>query len=164
MHRRPPDQPRRKKKKANRKEPIEELLQQFPYLLEINPDGSDARRARRFPLSVANTEIGCERNVGNQYITIYGPDIYPRHCVVSHQPDGMMTVSPAQPEAVTLVNGQRIDRPLVLRPGMMLQLGKGHFFRFCAPMPPDAAVSELSASVLIITLCSIAEAGSRSRT
>ena len=70
-----------------------------------------------------------------RWLQIYGPDIYPRHCAIAHHPDGVVTVSPSQPEAVTLLNGPRISQTTVLHPGMVLQLGKGHFFRFCEPLP-----------------------------
>jgi hypothetical protein len=37
IHKRPPDHPKRKKQKAAHKEPLEELLEKFPYLLEVSP-------------------------------------------------------------------------------------------------------------------------------
>ena len=80
------------------------------------------------------TEVGAQRSmaVSGQYLQLYAPDIYPRHCVIAHT-DGIVTVTPTSKEADTYVENQRIHETTLLQHGMVVRFGKSSAFRFIEP-------------------------------
>ncbi|KAJ8314800.1 hypothetical protein KUTeg_006950 [Tegillarca granosa] len=91
-------------------------VQKLPYLIELNPDGSDNPKGKVHRLNLKFTEVGCDRSM---YIQILGPNIQPRHCVIglTHN-DGIVTVTPTSPESETYVNNQRVYETTTLQNGM----------------------------------------------
>ncbi|XP_055943711.1 afadin-like isoform X2 [Argiope bruennichi] len=142
VRRRPADyQPRKRKKKAK---PTKDDMgyrsddgnEKLPYLLELNPDGSESHgppKKHRLYLNV--TEVGSERSssIGGQYLQLFGPNVQPRHCVIAHT-QGIVTVTPSSRDAETYVNNMRIYETTILQNGMVVRFGKLHTFRFVDPL------------------------------
>ncbi|XP_071137644.1 afadin-like isoform X5 [Mytilus edulis] len=104
---------------------------QLPYLVELNPDGSDNPKGKVYRLNMKFTEVGTDRNM---LIQLHGPNVQPRHCVIGlTQSDGIVTITPKTPESETIVNNQRIQETTTLRHGMTLRFGKLNVFKFMDP-------------------------------
>ncbi|XP_052088290.1 afadin-like isoform X5 [Mytilus californianus] len=104
---------------------------QLPYLVELNPDGSDNPKGKVCRLNMKFTEVGTDRNM---LIQLHGPNVQPRHCVIGlTQSDGIVTITPTSPESETIVNNQRIQETTTLRHGMTLRFGKLNVFKFMDP-------------------------------
>ncbi|KAG8189760.1 hypothetical protein JTE90_012933 [Oedothorax gibbosus] len=143
VRRRPADyQPRKRKKKPKptKGDDIsyrsDDLNEKLPYLLELNPDGSESHgppKKHRLYLNV--TEVGSERSssIGGQYLQLFGPNVQPRHCVIA-QLQGIVTVTPSSRDAETYVNNMRIYETTILQNGMVVRFGKLHTFRFVDPL------------------------------
>ncbi|XP_035207092.1 afadin-like isoform X1 [Stegodyphus dumicola] len=144
VRRRPADyQPRKRKKKPKpTKGEIdhnyrpEDSSEKLPYLLELNPDGSETHGPpKKHRLYLNMTEVGSERSssTGGQYLQLYGPNVQPRHCVIAHT-DRIVTVTPSSRDAETYVNNMRIYETTLLQNGMVVCFGKFHTFRFVDPL------------------------------
>ncbi|CAL1290125.1 unnamed protein product [Larinioides sclopetarius] len=142
VRRRPADyQPRKRKKKAKPTKDdmgyrCDDANEKLPYLLELNPDGSESHgppKKHRLYLNV--TEVGSERSssIGGQYLQLFGPNVQPRHCVIAHT-QGIVTVTPSSRDAETYVNNMRIYETTILQNGMVVRFGKLHTFRFVDPL------------------------------
>ena len=79
---------------------------------------------QRHRLQLNVTEIGSERPVNGhqsaqaQCLTLHGPHVMPRHCVVAHT-EGIVTVTPCSRDAETYVNGVRIYETTILQVGAL---------------------------------------------
>ncbi|XP_062618363.1 afadin-like, partial [Saccostrea cucullata] len=124
--------------------------QKLPYLVELNPDGSDNPKGKVYRLNMKFTEVGSDPSM---FIKVQGPNIQPRHCVLGLvEKDGVVTVTPRSPESETHVNNQRISETTTLQNGMTVRFGKLHVFRFIDPnfeeklkkgqVPPDGAIQK----------------------
>ncbi|XP_062598026.1 afadin-like isoform X2 [Saccostrea cucullata] len=124
--------------------------QKLPYLVELNPDGSDNPKGKVYRLNMKFTEVGSDPSM---FIKVQGPNIQPRHCVLGLvEKDGVVTVTPRSPESETHVNNQRISETTTLQNGMTVRFGKLHVFRFIDPnfeeklrkgqIPPDGAIQK----------------------
>lgn len=72
-----------------------------------------------------------------------GPGVLARHCVIAHT-EGVVTVTPSQPEAETYVDGARVFDTTLLQHGATVRFGRSHLFRFwqaprAAAAPPPAS-------------------------
>lgn len=153
IRRRPPDyQPRKRKKKpadfdsktSAPEDPVNGS-KVLPFLVEVNPDGSEISRpnvaARRHYLYMNVTEVGSEVSNNNNNgpktnrnsLQLFGPNVQPRHCVIAHT-EGIVTVTPCSRDAETTVNGTRIYETTILKHGMMVRFGKLHTFKFIDEM------------------------------
>ena len=112
-----------------------------PYLLEMNPDGSEINHSvqnvmpQRFRLSPNVTEVGSDPAIQSGQSLLLPPAqfLHPRHCVITYT-DGIVTVTPIHREAETYVNNQRIYETTILGHGGILRFGRpGHCFRFIDP-------------------------------
>ena len=65
-----------------------------------------------------------------------GPDVHPRHCVIAHS-EGIVTITPAKPEAETYVNQKRITETTMLHHGMVVSFGRMQLFRFIDPLAEE---------------------------
>ncbi|KPM10158.1 Afadin-like protein [Sarcoptes scabiei] len=161
IRRRPPDyQPRRRKKKIGSNnldgvavDETEADSRNLPYLLEVNPDGSEIFMKDYVPkhyyLNLNVIEIGSDlsnltetvmmpiANNGNNEmrssssrlrIQVQGPGIHPHHCTLIIS-DGIFMITPVSREAETSVNGTRIFEAAILKPGMLLRIGKSMTFK-----------------------------------
>ncbi|XP_069575174.1 afadin isoform X13 [Brachyistius frenatus] len=137
LKKRPPDYQGRKGRKVEDKGvrgkdsslPPEKL----PYLVELSPDGSDSRdKPKLYRLQHSITEVGSDCTEDGA-IQLLGPGILPHHCNLMHS-EGMVTVTPHNPDADTFVDGQRVTETTVLRSGSTLQFGSAHVFKFVDPM------------------------------
>ena len=128
---------------ANPNAAMDEVMERWPYLVELNPDGSEVRHmqqpARRHLVTPGTvTEVGSDtvvhhtvataagRNGGGGAavgIQLFGPGIQPRHCVLA-QTEGMVTLTPCSPHAETYVNGQRLCETTLLRHGCVVRFGR----------------------------------------
>lgn len=144
VRRRPADyQPRKRKKKPKPTKGdlensyrYEDSFEKLPYLMELNPDGSEVQGApKKHRLYLNVTEVGCERSssTSGQYLQLFGPNVHPRHCVIAHT-EGIVTVTPSSREAETYVNNIRIFETTILKHGMKVRFGKLHTFRFMNPL------------------------------
>ncbi|KHJ48564.1 Ras association domain protein [Trichuris suis] len=110
-----------------------QAVETLPYLLEINPDGSEPAGASRvFVIRPNVTEIGCDRNFNNpdaQALCLYGPFVLPRHCVIALM-DGVATLTPCEVGAEISVDGRPISETAILRDGCLVCIGRTHLFRF----------------------------------
>ncbi|XP_054718595.1 afadin-like isoform X2 [Uloborus diversus] len=143
VRKRPADYQPRKRKKKPKPTKSEDLnyrhdntIEKLPYLLELNPDGSEPSgppKKHRLYLNV--TEVGSERSssTGGQYLQLFGPNVQPRHCVIAHT-ERIVTVTPCSRDAETYVNNMRIYETTILQNGMAVRFGKLHTFRFVDPM------------------------------
>ena len=108
----------------------------LPFLLEMNPDGSDINRAQgrmphRLRIAPNLTEIGSDPAIqGGQSLLL--PFIYPRHCIIAHT-EGVVTVTPSNQEAETYVNNKRIFQTTILQNGTIVRFGRNQCFRFIDP-------------------------------
>ncbi|KAH7985911.1 hypothetical protein HPB52_025310 [Rhipicephalus sanguineus] len=136
IRRRPADyQPRKRKKKApsgGGTVPPEEGL---PFLQEVPQGGGPPGPCHPIPLHM--TEIGSAPS-GSQGLQLQGPGILPRHCVIAHT-EGVVTVTPSQPEAETYVDGARVFDTTLLQHGATVRFGRSHLFRFWQAPPSRAA-------------------------
>ncbi|GFY73939.1 afadin [Trichonephila inaurata madagascariensis] len=142
VRRRPADyQPRKRKKKPKpTKDDLgyrsDDANEKLPYLLELNPDGTESHGpAKKHRLYLNVTEVGSERSssIGGQYLQLFGPNVQPRHCVIAHT-QGIVTVTPSSRDAETYVNNMRIYETTILQNGMVVRFGKLHTFRFVDPL------------------------------
>lgn len=173
IRRRPHDyQPRKRKKKPYESSAVDESVaaspatsaaasaktMMLPFLIEVNPDGSDisppvragaqqgnGQLPRRHYLYMNVTEVGSEvsndsannntsagPNKGppkRNSLQLFGPNVQPRHCVIAHT-EGIITVTPCSRESETFVNGTRIYETTILKHGMLVRFGKLHTFKF----------------------------------
>ncbi|KAH6922155.1 hypothetical protein HPB50_009904 [Hyalomma asiaticum] len=136
IRRRPADyQPRKRKKKApsgGGTVPPEEGL---PFLQEVPQGGGPPGPCHPIPLHM--TEIGSAPS-GSQGLQLQGPGILPRHCVIAHT-EGVVTVTPSQPEAETYVDGARVFDTTLLQHGATVRFGRSHLFRFWQAPPSRSA-------------------------
>jgi afadin len=138
VRRRPADYvPRKRKKKPTGKwNELEHRYEdeKLPFLLELNPDGTDivSGAGVRHRLQPNVTEVGSERPIGPQAVqaqtlTLTGPTVMPRHCVIAFT-ENIVTLTPCSRDAHTYVNNQRIHQTTILQ------------VRFCLlynPPPPS---------------------------
>ncbi|KAI8520677.1 LIM domain binding [Branchiostoma belcheri] len=108
----------------------------LPFMVELNPDGSEMLKPRLHRLQPNVTEVGSERSsaTSGQYLQLFSPNVKPRHCVIANM-EGVVTVTPTNHEAETYVNGQRIYETTMLQHNSVVRFGKMHTFRFCEPVP-----------------------------
>ena len=152
VKKRPADSHLRKRKKKPGQHPYEANSQTMyhdharmnagpPYLLEMNPDGSEINHAhqnvmpQRFRLSPNVTEVGSDPAIQSGQSLLLPPAqfLHPRHCVITYT-DGIVTVTPIHREAETYINNQRIYETTILGHGSVLRFGRpGHCFRFIDP-------------------------------
>jgi afadin len=146
IRRKPADfYPRKRKKKPMMKEFASESAlmaeeRSLPFLLEMNPDGSDigpsqGRMPQRFRLSPNMTEVGSDPAIqsGQCLLLPPAPFVQPRHCVIAHT-EGIVTVTPSHREAETFVNNSRIFQTTILQPGCIVRFGRNQCFRFVDPL------------------------------
>lgn len=96
--------------------------QPFLMALTLISDGTDVMSGspQRHRLQLNVTEVGSERPVNghqaaqSQCLTLHGPHVMPRHCVVAHT-EGIVTVTPCSRDAETYVNGVRIYETTILQ-------------------------------------------------
>ncbi|KAK2715850.1 afadin-like isoform X2 [Artemia franciscana] len=114
---------------------LEETADRLPFLLELNPDGSEMRnnQPKKYRLQMDVTEVGSERCLGGDSLQLYGPAVLPRHCVIAHT-EGIVTVTPCSRDAETHVNGQRIFETTILQHGSLLRFGRVHTYRYMEPV------------------------------
>ncbi|XP_066594478.1 afadin isoform X7 [Prorops nasuta] len=147
VRRRPADYvPRKRKKKPTGK--WNELDHRYederlPFLLELNPDGTEVPSGAgvRYRLQPNVTEVGSERPVGPQAVqaqtlTLSGPTVMPRHCVIAFT-ENIVTLTPCSRDAHTYVNNQRIHQTTILQSGAIIKFGRMHTFRFIDPAPEE---------------------------
>ncbi|XP_078699270.1 afadin-like isoform X5 [Branchiostoma floridae x Branchiostoma belcheri] len=108
----------------------------LPFMVELNPDGSEMLKPRLHRLQPNVTEVGSERSsaTSGQYLQLFSPNVKPRHCVIANM-EGVVTVTPTNHDAETYVNGQRIYETTMLQHNSVVRFGKMHTFRFCEPVP-----------------------------
>ncbi|KRY35226.1 Afadin [Trichinella spiralis] len=120
---RPPAQPEQHNNK----------LDTLPYLLEINPDGSEPAGASRiFVIRPNVTEVGSDRTFtkpGVQALCLYGPHVHPRHCVIAFM-DGLTTLTPCDATAEITVDDVSITETTILKQNNLIRIGGIHLFRF----------------------------------
>lgn len=120
VRRRPADYVPRKRKKKPSGKWSEQLEQSFderlPFLQELNPDGTEIPNgaALRHRLQPNVTEVGSERSLGPQTLTLTGPTVMPRHCVIAFT-ENIVTLTPCSRDAHTYVNNQRIHQTAILQ-------------------------------------------------
>jgi afadin len=124
----------------------------LPCLMEINPDGTKPHDAHSFTIPLNGLEIGRERSMisdGSLHLQLTGHDILPRHCILSCRGSNV-TVAPLSPDALVAVNNSRVYDRAKLENGMVLMLGRMHFFRFHDPLfeKMSSPVNNISAPVL----------------
>ncbi|XP_031778403.1 uncharacterized protein LOC100122125 isoform X3 [Nasonia vitripennis] len=148
VRRRPADYvPRKRKKKPagkwNELEHIRYEDERLPFLLELNPDGTDISSGAgvRHRLQPNVTEVGSERPIGPQAVqaqtlTLTGPTVMPRHCVIAFT-ENIVTLTPCSRDAHTYVNNQRIHQTTILQNGAIIKFGRMHTFRFIDPAPEE---------------------------
>ena len=160
IRRRPPDyQPRRRKKKIGNQmidsiggvsasggddefcESTTTANKTLPYLVEVDPDGSEIFRPgvipKRHYLNTSILEIGTDvdviaeksPNANRSTLQLCGPSIQPHHCTIANT-DGIIIVTPSNREAETFINGTKIYETTVLKPGMLVRFGKLFTFKF----------------------------------
>ncbi|XP_016772699.2 uncharacterized protein LOC410161 isoform X11 [Apis mellifera] len=147
VRRRPSDYvPRKRKKKPSGK--WNELDcryedERLPFLLELNPDGSEIPNGAgvRHRLQPNVTEVGSERPIGPQAVqaqtlTLTGPTVMPRHCVIAFT-ENIVTLTPCSRDAYTYVNNQRIHQTTILQNGAIVKFGRLHTFKFIDPTPDE---------------------------
>lgn len=95
--------------------------ERLPFLLELNPDGSEIPNGTgvRHRLQPNVTEVGSERPIGPQAVqaqtlTLTGPTVMPRHCVIAFT-ENIVTLTPCFRDAHTYVNNQRIHQTTILQ-------------------------------------------------
>lgn len=147
VRRRPADyMPRKRKKKpAGKWNELDHKYEdeRLPFLLELNPDGSDIPNGAgvRHRLQPNVTEVGSERPIGPQAVqaqtlTLPGPMVMPRHCVIAFT-ENIVTLTPCSRDAHTYVNNQRIHQTTILQNGAIIKFGRMHTFRFIDPAPEE---------------------------
>ncbi|XP_076626510.1 adherens junction formation factor afadin isoform X9 [Colletes latitarsis] len=147
VRRRPADYvPRKRKKKPSGKwNEFDHRYEdeRLPFLLELNPDGSDVPNGAgiRHRLQPNVTEVGSERPIGPQAVqaqtlTLTGPMVMPRHCVIAFT-ENIVTLTPCSRDAHTYVNNQRIHQTTILQNGAIVKFGRLHTFRFIDPAPEE---------------------------
>ncbi|XP_025158931.1 uncharacterized protein LOC105186790 isoform X3 [Harpegnathos saltator] len=147
VRRRPADyMPRKRKKKpAGKWNELDHRYEdeRLPFLLELNPDGSDIPNGAgvRHRLQPNVTEVGSERPIGPQAVqaqtlTLPGPTVMPRHCVIAFT-ENIVTLTPCSRDAHTYVNNQRIHQTTILQNGAVIKFGRMHTFRFIDPAPEE---------------------------
>ncbi|XP_052808466.1 afadin-like isoform X2 [Mya arenaria] len=106
----------------------------LPFLVELNPDGTENLKGHVHRLHLDVTEVGREKSASpnGQYLQLTGPNIQPRHCVIAHT-GGIVTVTPKTQGAETYVNNVRVSETTLLQHGMTVRFGKHHAFRFFDP-------------------------------
>lgn len=125
VRRRPADYvPRKRKKKPAGKwsEPDHRYEdERLPFLLELNSDGTEIPNGTgvRHRLQPNVTEVGSERPIGTQAVqaqtlTLTGPTVMPRHCVIAFT-ENIVTLTPCTRDAHTYVNNQRIHQTTILQ-------------------------------------------------
>lgn len=125
VRRRPADYvPRKRKKKpAGKWSDLDHRYEdeRLPFLLELNPDGTETPSGGgvRHRLQPNVTEVGSERPVGPQAVqaqtlTLAGPTVMPRHCVIAFT-ENIVTLTPCSRDAHTYVNNQRIYQTTILQ-------------------------------------------------
>ena len=109
----------------------DEKPEELPYLLEVLPeDMQDSYDARIFPIKHNQTIIGSSpAPLSDQYIPLYAPDIFPEHCVIESS-DGMVTISPANPDARVIVNDTDIYETVPLEPGSFIIIANSFMFQY----------------------------------
>ncbi|XP_063972654.1 uncharacterized protein Cno isoform X5 [Diachasmimorpha longicaudata] len=147
VRRRPADYvPRKRKKKpAGKWSEFDHRYEdeRLPFLLELNPDGTEIPGGAgvKHRLQPNVTEVGSERPIGPQAVqaqtlTLTGPTVMPRHCVVAFT-ENIVTLTPCSRDAHTYVNNQRIHQTTILQNGAIIKFGRMHTFRFIDPTPED---------------------------
>ncbi|XP_075525931.1 adherens junction formation factor afadin [Dermacentor variabilis] len=136
IRRRPADyQPRKRKKKAPSGGGTVLPEEGLPFLQEVPQGGGPPGPCHPIPLHM--TEVGSAPS-GSQGLQLQGPGVLPRHCVIAHT-EGVVTVTPSQPEAETYVDGARVFDTTLLQHGATVRFGRSHLFRFWQAPPPRAA-------------------------
>ncbi|KAH9363512.1 hypothetical protein HPB48_005955 [Haemaphysalis longicornis] len=144
IRRRPADyQPRKRKKKAPSGGGTVPPDEGLPMLQEVLPGGGGAPGPCH-PIPLHMTEVGSAPS-GSQGLQLSGPGVLPRHCVIAHT-EGVVTVTPSQPEAETYVDGARVFDTTLLQHGATVRFGRSHLFRFWQAPPPRAAAAPPPAS------------------
>lgn len=131
VRRRPADsQPRRRKKKplgvSNGSNNMS-AEREGPMLVEVTHSGDGGRRIK---LGSEPVEVG---SANTNTLQLFGPPIQPRHCLISLH-EGVCTVTPLHPDALTFVNGHHIQQPTILHVSPILPL---LYYSLSAPSSAD---------------------------
>ncbi|XP_040578611.1 kinesin-like protein unc-104 isoform X3 [Lepeophtheirus salmonis] len=101
-----------------------------PHLINLNEDAT-LSECLLYYIKEGVTRIGSPEAKTPQDIQLVGTHIRPEHCVFANS-DGNVQLIPND-EAICFVNGRKVDKPIILKTGMRVILGKNHVFRFNHP-------------------------------
>ncbi|EFO24115.1 hypothetical protein LOAG_04372 [Loa loa] len=105
---------------------LQNLFAAKPCLLPITLDCKEIPGMKPIHLPFGVMGIGSDRSMG---LFLDGQYIRPRHAVINYQ-DGVVTVTPSDPNAYIEVDGQRISQTVALRDGNIIGIGHSHMFRY----------------------------------
>lgn len=94
--------------------------ERMPFLLELNPDGTEINSGgMRYRIRPNVTEVGTDRPYGTQAvqaqtITLSGPTVMPKHCVIAFT-ENIVTLTPCSRDAHTYVDNQRIHQTTIIQ-------------------------------------------------
>ncbi|XP_055907102.1 afadin isoform X2 [Eupeodes corollae] len=127
VRRRPAEShPRRRKKKplgASNENNSTSTDRESPVLVEVTHRGDSSRRIN---LGSEPIEVG---SANTNSLQLFGPSIQARHCLFSIL-EGVCTVTPLHPDALTFVNGHQVTKPTILHNGSVVMIGRVASYRF----------------------------------
>ena len=102
-----------------------------PHLVNLNEDPLMSE-CLIYYIKDGFTRVGQSNAAVPQDIKLNGTHIMSEHCIFENR-NGRITLIPCN-DALCFVNGKQVDRPLELRTGSRVILGKYHVFRFQHPI------------------------------
>ena len=112
----------------------EQKSEELPYLVEVLPEESQENYdARVFFIKKNQTIVGSSpKPISDQYIQLYAPDILPEHCIIENN-DGIVTLTPANPDAMVFVNDMPVYQTTLIDPGSLIIIANSYMFQYNEP-------------------------------
>lgn len=104
--------------------------QKTPHLVNLNEDPLMSE-CLIYYIKDGFTRVGCADATIPQDVQLHGSNILSEHCIFENR-DSRVTLVPCR-DANCYVNGLHVDKPIELRTGARVILGKYHVFRFQHP-------------------------------
>ncbi|KAI8373349.1 hypothetical protein BD560DRAFT_394703 [Blakeslea trispora] len=103
-----------------------------PFIVNLNEDPLMSE-CLMYQIKPGKTRVGRQEGQTQCEIRLSGANIHDEHCWFEYHSDDTVTLHPGHKDAITMVNGIRIDESRQLKTGYRIILGHHHIFRFNHP-------------------------------
>ncbi|OBZ85442.1 hypothetical protein A0J61_06508 [Choanephora cucurbitarum] len=108
------------------------MPKKIPFIVNLNEDPLMSE-CLMYQIKPGKTRVGRQEGQTQCEIRLSGANIHDEHCWFEYNSDDTVAIHPGHKDAITMVNGIRIEEPRLLKNGYRIILGHHHIFRFNHP-------------------------------